>query len=97
MGALIFYIAVYFIGYYAAHLLNQAVGHILIRNRRIAGLVFVLTVSMVHGYKIISALPPHDHDDGAGYALGVYVIMPVAIIVIAVLVFMWQEGHDKDM
>lgn len=97
MGALIFYIAVYFIGYYAAHLLNQAAGHILIRNRRIAGLVFVLTVSMVHGYKIISTPPPHDHNDGAGYALGVYVIMPVAIIVIAVLVLMWQEGHDKDM
>ena len=37
MGALIFYIAIYFIGYYGAYLLNQMVGHALIRNRRMAG------------------------------------------------------------
>ncbi|MGH8685611.1 MAG: hypothetical protein ACREUM_09715 [Nitrosospira sp.] len=97
MGALIFYIAIYFIGYYAAHLLNQMAGHVLIRNRRIAGLVLVLTVSMVHGYKIISTPPPHDHGDEAGYALGLYVILPVAIIVIAVLFLARQEGHDKDI
>ena len=97
MGALIFYIAIYFIGYYAAHLLNQMAGYVLIRNRRIAGLVLVLTVSMVHGYKIISTPPPHDHGDEAGYALSLYVILPVAIIVIAVLFLAWQEGHDKDI
>ena len=97
MGALIFYIAIYFIGYYAAHFLNQTVGHVLIRNRRIAGLILVLTVSMGHGYKIMSTPPPHDHDDGAGYAIGLYVIMPVTIIVIAVLYLMWREGNDDDV
>lgn len=68
MGALIFYIGIYFIGYYAANLLNRMAGHILIRSRRIAGFVLVLTVSLGHGYKIISTPPPHDHDDGAGCA-----------------------------
>jgi hypothetical protein len=97
MGALIFYIAIYFIGYYTAHLLNQMAGSALIRNRRIAGLVLVLTVSMAHAYKIISSAPPHDHDDGAGYALGIYVIMPVTIIAIAVLYLMWQERNDNDI
>lgn len=97
MGALIFYIAIYFIGYYAAYLLNQTVGRVLIRNRRIAGLVLVLTVSMGHGYKVMSTPPPHDHDDGAGYALGLYVVMPVTIIVIAVLYLMWREGNDDDV
>ncbi|MEO7559289.1 MAG: hypothetical protein ABIT23_03420 [Nitrosospira sp.] len=97
MGALIFYIAIYFIGYYAAYLLNQTVGRVLIRNRRIAGLVLVLTVSMGHGYKIMSTPPPHDHDDGAGYALGLYVIMPVTIIVIAALYLMCREGNDDDV
>ena len=97
MGALIFYIAIYFIGYYAAHLLNRMTGHALIRNRRLAGLVLVLTVSMAHAYKIISSPPPHDHDDGAGYALGLCVIMPVTIIVIAVLYLMWQERNDSDI
>ena len=97
MGALIFYIAIYFIGYYAAHFLNQTVGRVLIRNRRIAGLVLVLTVSMGHGYKIMRTPPPHDHDDGAGYAMGLYVIMPVTIIVIAGLYLMWREGNDDDV
>jgi hypothetical protein len=97
MGALIFYIAIYFIGYYAAYLLNQMVGRILIRNRRIAGVVLVLAVSMGHAYKIINTPPPHDHDDGAGYALGLYVIMPVTIIVIAVLYLMWQERNDDNV
>ena len=97
MGALIFYIAIYFIGYYAAHFLNQTVGRILIRNRRIAGLVLVLIVGIGHGYKIMSTPPPHDHDDGTGYAMGLYVIMPVTIIVIAVLYLMWREGNDDDL
>ena len=97
MGALIFYIAIYFIGFYGAYLLNQMVGRTLIRNRHVAGLVLVVTVSMVHAYKIISSPPPHDHGDGAGYALGLYVIMPVAIITIGVLYLMWQDGNDKDI
>lgn len=97
MGALIFYIAIYFIGYYGAYLLNQMAGHALIRNRRIAGLVLVLMVSTVHASKIISSPPPHEHGDGAGYALGLYVIMPVAIITIGVLYLMWQDENDKDI
>ena len=57
MGALIFYSAIYFLGYYAAHLLNLISGRVLIRNRRIAGLAAVFLVSMLHGYKIINTSP----------------------------------------
>ena len=96
MGALIFYIAIYFIGYYAAHVLNQLAGRILIQNRRMAGLVLVLMVSLAHGYKIMSTSPTHDHGDGAGYALGFYVILPVAIIAVGVLYLTWQERQDND-
>ncbi|MEO8991653.1 MAG: hypothetical protein ABI284_00795 [Nitrosospira sp.] len=97
MGALIFYIAVYFIGYYSANLLNRMVGRVLIRNRRLAGLVLVLMVSLLHGYKIISTSPSHDHGEGAGYALGFYVILPVVIIAIGVLYLTWQENQDNDL
>lgn len=97
MGALVFYIAIYFIGYFAAHILNRMAGQVLIRNRRIAGLVLVLAVSMVHGYKIISTPPPYDLDGGTSYALGLYVVMPVAIIAVAVLFFAWQERHNSDI
>lgn len=96
MGALIFYIAIYFLGYYAAHLLNLLSGRALIRNRRIAGLVAVFMVSMVHGYKIISTSLPDGHDEEMSYALGFYVILPVVIIVIAVLFLTWQERDDHD-
>ncbi|SOD40420.1 hypothetical protein [Nitrosovibrio sp. Nv4] len=97
MGALIFYIAIYFLGYYGAHLLNQLAGRAVIRNRRMAGLVLALTVGTVHAYKIISTSPPHDHGDGAGYALGLYVILPLTIITVAVLFLMWQDRQDEDM
>ena len=96
MGALIFYIAIYFLGYYAAHLLNLITGRVLIRNRRIAGLIAVFMVSMLHAYKIISTSPPHAHDEGISHALGFYVILPVVIIVIAVLFLTWQERDEHD-
>lgn len=97
MGALIFYTAIFFLGYYAAHLLNQVLGRKLIGNRRVAGLVLALAIGTAHGYKIISTPPPHDHGDGAGYALGLYVILPLAIITIAVLYLTWQDRQDSDI
>jgi hypothetical protein len=96
MGALIFYTGIYFIGFFAAYLLNQLTGRLLIRNRRLAGLVLVLLVAVVHASKIISTPPPHHSDIGAGSALGWYVILPVAIIVIVVAFLTWQEGQDDD-
>ena len=96
MGALVFYIAIYFLGYYAAHLLNLLSGRTLIRNRRIAGLIAVFMVSMLHGYKILSSSPPDGHDEEMSYALGLYVILPVVIIVIVVLFLIWQEKDERD-
>ena len=97
MGALIFYTVIYFIGYYMAHFLNRLAGHALVRSRRVSGLVLVFGVGAVHAYKIIRSPVPHDHGDGAGYALGWYVILPVTIIVAAVLYFAWQDKNDNDV
>jgi hypothetical protein len=96
MGALIFYTAIYFIGYFAAHFFNQLVGRGLFHNRRIAGVALTLLVGIFHGYKIITTSPPRDHGGDAAYALGLYVILPIAIISIAVLYFMWQEKRDDN-
>ena len=96
MGALIFYTAIFFIGYYAAYMLNHMARRVLIQNRRLAGLILVLTVSLFHGYKIITTPPPHDHGDGVGYAFGLYVILPVTIIIIAVLYLTWQERQERE-
>lgn len=97
MGALVFYTIIYFVGYYAAHVLNLLTGRALIRNRRIAGLVTVCLVSILHAYKILGSTPPQGHDEEIGYALGFYVILPVAIIALAVIFLTWQEKNDKDM
>ena len=94
MGALIFYIAIYFLGYYTAYVINQLAGRILIKDRRMLGLVAALTVGLIHGYKIISS-PPH-HGDGAGYALALYVILPLTIIMAGVLFLMWQDRQDEE-
>jgi hypothetical protein len=96
MGALIFYTVIYFLGFFAAYLLNQMAGRSVIRNRRLAGLVLVLMVAVVHASKIITTPPPHHSDIGAGSALGWYVILPVAIIVIVVAFLTWQEGQEED-
>ncbi len=96
MGALIFYIGIYFLGYYAAYLINQLAGRIVIKNRRMLGLVAALTVGVIHGYKIISSPPPHDHGDGTGYALALYVILPLTIIMAGVLFLMWQDRQDEE-
>jgi hypothetical protein len=96
VGALIFYTGIYFLGYYAVHLLNQGASRALVSNRRIAGLVLVLAVGVAHAYKIISTPPPHDHGDGANYALGFYVILPVIIIAIAVFFFNRQDSQDRQ-
>ena len=96
MGALIFYTAIYLIGCYVAHLINEAAGRMLIGNRRMAGLVLALMVGVIHGYKIISSAPPHDQDSGSGYALGLYVILPLAIIATAVSYFTWLDRQDKQ-
>ncbi|HET7062025.1 MAG TPA: hypothetical protein VFI43_07590 [Nitrosospira sp.] len=85
MGALIFYTAIFFIGYFAAHFLNQITGRVLFQNRRIAGLALTLLVGTLHGYKIITSSLPHDHENKAVYALGLYVILPIVIIGVAML------------
>lgn len=95
MGALIFYIGIYFLGYYAAYLINQLAGRIVIKNRRLLGLVAALAVGVIHGYKIISSPPPH-HGDGAGYALALYVILPLTIIMAGVLFLRWQDRQDEE-
>jgi len=61
----------------------------------VSGLVLALLIGTAHGYKIISSPPPH-HGDGAGFALGLYVLLPLAIITIAVLYFNWQDRQDND-
>ena len=67
-------------------------------TRRLAVMAVALcsAVSMAHAYKIMTSSPPHDHGDGAGYALGLYVILPVALIAIAVFFFSRMSDQDDD-
>ena len=96
VGALIFYTVIYFLGYFATHGLNLIAGRRLF-NRRIAGLVGVFFVAVFHSYKIISSpLPAGEETEVAIYALGYYVIFPVAVITGVFLYLMWQEKKDNE-
>lgn len=95
MGALIFYTVIYFLGYFATHGLNLILGKILF-NRKIAGLAGVFLVAVFHGYKIITSPLPAGQDTDVVYALGYYVIFPVAVIVGIFLYFTWQERKDNE-
>jgi len=97
MGALLFYTAIYFIGYFAAHFFNQITRRMVFPNRRVAGLALTLLVGAVHGYKIISTSPPHDHGNETIYALGLYIVLPIMIIGAAVWYFAWQEQRHGDL
>ena len=96
MGALIFYTGIYFLGYYAAHLLEPGGWPCFDSQSPYCRSCSVLTVSTAHAYKIFTSPPPHDHGDGAGSALGLYVILPVTIIAIAVFFFSRMSDQDDN-
>ena len=96
MGAIFFYIFVYFLAYYSTYVINLLSVRPLISNRFIAGLVPVILVSISHGYFIATSPPPQGTDISVMPALMSNVIMPVVIFIIGVLCFMWKKKNDDE-
>ena len=93
MGALVFYTFIFF-GYLVVHGFNLLAGRRLL-NRRIAALVIVCLVALMHGYKIMTSPVPSQQDIDASQALGYYVMFPILIIVTACVFFGLQDKEDK--
>lgn len=96
MGAIFFYIFIYFLGYYGSNIFNMFTVRPLITNRFLAALIPVFCVAMLHGYMIVTKPPPASQDITVESALFTYVAMPVVIVVLGAFYFMWNSRRDEE-
>ncbi|PTN11315.1 hypothetical protein [Nitrosomonas aestuarii] len=96
MGAIFFYIFIYFVGYYGSNILNMFTVRPLITNRFIAALVPVVGVAILHGYMIATKPPPASQNITVESALFSYVIMPVVIVTLGAIYFMWNTRRGEE-
>lgn len=96
MGAIFFYIFIYFVGYYGSNILNMLTVRPFITNRYMAALLPVYGVALTHAYVIVSSPPPSGSDMTVEYALLVFITLPVVIVTLGAAYFMWNSkgGHD---
>ena len=97
MGAIFFYIFVYFIGYYGSNILNMLTVRPFITNRYMAALLPVYGVALTHAYVLVNSPPPPGSDVTMEYALLVFITMPTVIVTLGAAYLMWNsKGKDND-
>lgn len=96
MGAIFFYIFIYFIGYYGSNVLNMLTVRPIITNRFIAALVPVYGVALMHAYMIVTKPLPPGKDVTVEYALFEFVALPVVLITVGAIYFMWNNKENQD-
>ena len=96
MGAIFFYIFIYFVGYYASNVLNMLTVRPFITNRYIAALLPVYGVALTHAYVIVSSPPPQSADMTVEYALLVFITLPVVVVTLGAVYFMWNNKGKQD-
>lgn len=97
MGAIFFYIFIYFVGYYGSNILNMLTVRPLVTNRYLAALLPVYGVALTHAYVIVSSPPPQGTDITVEYALLVFITLPVVVVTLGAAYFMWNsKGRHND-
>lgn len=100
MGAIFFYIFIYFIGYYASNVLNMLTVRPLVTNRYMAALVPVYGFAFGHAYMVVTKPLPAGADISMEYALLVFITLPVVVVTMGAAYFMWnskgKEEHSDD-
>lgn len=96
MGAIFFYIFIYFIGYYASNILNMLTVQPFITNRYMAALLPVYGVALTHAYVIVSSPPPQGTDVTIEYALLVFITLPVVVVTLGAAYFMWNSKNKPE-
>jgi hypothetical protein len=96
MGAIFFYIFIYFLGYYGSNILNMFTVRPLVTNRFTAALIPVFCVALLHGYMIVTKPPPASQDITVESALFTYVAMPVVIVSLGAFYFMWNSRRAEE-
>ncbi|MDO9469752.1 MAG: hypothetical protein Q7J23_03360 [Nitrosomonas sp.] len=96
MGAIFFYIFVYFIGYYGSNILNMLTVRPFITNRYMAALLPVYGVALTHAYVLVNSPPPQGSDVTVEYALLVFITMPVVVVTLGAAYFMWNSKSKEN-
>ncbi|WCM94829.1 hypothetical protein M5C99_09030 [Acidovorax sp. NCPPB 2350] len=87
------YAAVYFVGYYGAHVLNLALRRVLFTNLRLAGLGLVAVVAAVVAMLIKVNAPSNASAFAKGHLIGELAIGPALMVGIFVAGRMWLENR----
>lgn len=96
MGAIFFYIFIYFVGYYGSNILNMLTVRPFITNRYMAALLPVYGVALTHAYMVVSRPLPSGSDITVEYALLVFITLPVVIVTLGAAYFMWNSKGSHD-
>ena len=96
MGAIFFYIFIYFIGYYASNVLNMVTVRPLVTNRYMAALVPVYGFAIGHAYMVVTKPLPAGADITVEYALLVFITLPVVVVTMGAAYFMWNSKGKDD-
>lgn len=97
MGAIFFYIFIYFVGYYGSNILNMLTVRPLVTNRYMAALIPVYGIAFMHAYMIVSRPLPAGSDITVEYALLVFVTLPVVVVTLGAAYFMWSSKDKRDV
>lgn len=96
MGAIFFYIFIYFIGYYASNVLNMLTVRPLVTNRYMAALVPVYGFAFGHAYMVVTKPLPAGADISMEYALLVFITLPVVVVTMGAAYFMWNSKGKEE-
>lgn len=96
MGAIFFYIFVFFAGYYGLNVLNMLTVRPIITNRYIAALFPVYGIAMAHAYMIATKPLPAGKGVTVESALIEFVVLPVIVVTMGAVYFMWNSKGSQD-
>lgn len=96
MGAIFFYIFIYFLGYYGSNVLNMLTVRPIVTNRFIAALLPVYGVAFMHAYMIVTKPLPPGRDVTVEFALFEFVALPVVLVTVGSIYFMWNNKGNQD-
>lgn len=96
MGAIFFYIFVFFVSYYSMNVLNMLTVRPLITNRYIAALFPVYGIAIAHAYMISTKPLPPGKDVTIESALLEFVAIPVIVVTLGAIYFMWNDKGNQE-
>ena len=97
MGAIFFYIFIFFVGYYGSNVLNMLTVRPIVTNRFIAALFPVYGIAVAHAYMIVSRPLPQGKDVSVEFALLEFVALPLVVVTMLAVYMMWNgKGSEEE-